>query len=287
MLIVKSYGGLGNQMFQYAFYEFLKKDNPGNVFLDINDFKIHHHHQGFELIKVFDLEIDIASEKQIKNISYNQNVLIYRFFKKYLKIILSKPTECYEGLHTMLLQSSKINNNYYFVGFWQNEYYVNSIRDILIEKFDFKKEFNKRNKALLEEIKNYDSVSIHVRRGDYVKNSSLGGICTVEYYSKAIKLMQENYKNAKFVVFSDDINWVKENLELPSDSIYVDWNTGEDSYLDMVLMSRCNHNIIANSTFSWWGAWLNQNEKKTVIIPKRWYNNQSYNPLCCEEWISL
>lgn len=287
MLIVKSYGGLGNQMFQYAFYEFLKKDNPGNVFLDINDFKIHHHHQGFELIKVFDLEIDIASEKQIKNISYNQNGLIYRFFKKYLKIILSKPTECYEGLHTMLLQSSKINNNYYFVGFWQNEYYVNSIRDILIEKFDFKKEFNKRNKALLEEIKNYDSVSIHVRRGDYVNNSSLGGICTVEYYSKAIKLMQENYKNAKFVVFSDDINWVKENLELPSDSIYVDWNTGEDSYLDMVLMSRCNHNIIANSTFSWWGAWLNQNEKKTVIIPKRWYNNQSYNPLCCEEWISL
>lgn len=287
MLIVKSYGGLGNQMFQYAFYEFLKKDNPGNVFLDINDFKIHHHHQGFELIKVFDLEIDIASEKQIKNISYNQNGLIYRFFKKYLKIILSKPTECYEGLHTMLLQSSKINNNYYFVGFWQNEYYVNSIRDILIEKFDFKKEFNKRNKALLEEIKNYDSVSIHVRRGDYVNNSSLGGICTVEYYSKAIKLMQENYKNAKFVVFSDDINWVKENLELPSDSIYVDWNTGEDSYLDMILMSRCNHNIIANSTFSWWGAWLNQNINKTVVMPLLWYNSQTYNPLCCKGWICL
>lgn len=287
MLIVKSYGGLGNQMFQYAFYEFLKKDNLENVFLDINDFKIHHHHHGFELMKVFDLEIDIASEKQIKNISYNQNGLIYRFFKKYLKIILSKPTEYYEGLHTMLLQSSKINKDCYFIGFWQNEYYVNSIRDRLIEKFDFKKEFNNKNKALLEEIKNYDSVSIHVRRGDYVNNSSLGGICTVEYYSKAIKLMQENYKNAKFVVFSDDINWVKENLELPSDSIYVDWNTEEESYLDMILMSRCNHNIIANSTFSWWGAWLNQNINKTVVMPLLWYNSQTYNPLCCKGWICL
>ena len=132
-----------------------------------------------------------------------------------------------------------------------------------------------------------NSISIHVRRGDYLKNPQYFDICNTVYYRKAIGLIKEKTDNARFYVFSDDIQWVKENLELPQNTVYVNWNMKTDSWQDMCLMSHCRHHIIANSTFSWWGAWLNKNEKKIVICPKMFSRTENLVNVMPDEWIKI
>ena len=134
-----------------------------------------------------------------------------------------------------------------------------------------------------------NSISIHIRRGDYLHpkfNHLYGNICTIEYYKEAITILQQKYANLHFYIFSDDISWVKENLPIVP-STYIDWNKKEDSWQDMYLMSQCKHNIIANSSFSWWGAWLNNNPNKTVICPSRFMNLNQQSDIVPEDWIQI
>jgi hypothetical protein len=130
------------------------------------------------------------------------------------------------------------------------------------------------NAELKEEIGNTNAVSLHVRRGDYVHNSTNAAtyeVCSLDYYRASIRHMAERIQQPKFFIFSDDIAWVKNNLKIDFPHHYVDCNHGEESYNDMRLMSLCQHHIIANSSFSWWGAWLNPNREKIVIAPKNWF----------------
>ena len=171
-------------------------------------------------------------------------------------------------------------NNKYFVGYWQSENYFNSIEKIIREHFKFKPTLSEKNLRLKKRIENSNSVSLHIRRGDYVNNASAyktHGLCSIEYYNRAIDEIKRQVKDPIFFIFSDDPEWVKStdfgiiNFEI------IDWNIGNLSYIDMQMMNCCKHNIIANSSFSWWGAWLNSNSKKIVISPKKWFANDVLN----------
>ena len=142
---------------------------------------------------------------------------------------------------------------------------------------------------LQEQMRREQAVAVHVRRGDYLlpENSrKYGNICTLQYYKNAMQYMKKKVPDAKFYFFSNDSEWVRKNLA-NGDSVIVDCNHGKENYLDMYLMSQCSHNIIANSSFSWWGAWLNQNPDKIVISPQRWFSHLDASDAICEDWVRV
>lgn len=283
MVEIKVFGGLGNQMFQYALYRYLEPYND-KVYLNISDYKVHNHHQGFELERVFGINGPyIASES--KN-AVKANSVIIRSLQKLLRARICASTEYYEHKEISFIAPEKINTDVYLVGFWQNVKYIEPVKDQLIKDFAFRKELDEKNKQFLKSISEENTVSVHVRRGDYLKAGGLAGVCDEEYYSRAFDQIASKVKNAKFVFFSDDINWCKEKFG-HLNSAFVDWNSGENSYIDMQLMSLCKHNIIANSTFSWWGAFLNTNAEKIVVCPKIWNSKYNVNQLVMPGWITI
>ncbi len=270
MLIVKVFGGLGNQMFQYAFYKSLKQCNK-DVYLDISDFEVHHHHYGFELEKVFSAQMDLANKMQVQKVAVNNNTVLYRFCRKLLKLEVKKRCECIAHEHCIVIEPSEITQDMYFNGYWQNTVYLKEMRDALRKDFSFKKPLSKKNELLAAQIDATESAFIHVRRGDYLNSANLCDVCTLQYYQNAVQLLQDKvHAELSFFVFSDDINWVKKELPLSGQVTYVDWNIGEESYRDMQLMSLCKHSIICNSTFSWWGAYLKKDTTGFTIMPKKW-----------------
>lgn len=287
MLIVHVCGGLGNQLFQYAFYLFLKKNND-EVFLDISEFEKNKFHFGFELSKVFNVDYELINEKDIKDHVMNNNV-ICKIIKKLINNTVVGAIDYYGNDDISLVKCEKILENVYFKGFWQDKYYIEEVKNEIYRNVIYNSfELSEKNKQLLSVMKEKDCTSIHIRRGDYLHHSNFQGICTEKYYTNAIDYIDKNTNNALFIVFSDDISWCKKTLQKLNDRVvYVDWNEGENSYLDMYLMSNCNNNIIANSTFSWWGAFLNQNKSKVVVCPSKWNNVSNKNRLMMDGWIGI
>lgn len=285
MLVVRIFGGLGNQMFQYAFYEFLKRNNK-DVVIDISDFKVHNHHQGYELSRAFYIEEQFIENKKIKKWTKIKSSLVTRIMGKF-GINVCSFDEFSELQFNCRVLDETIKRDVYFNGFWQDIYYVKQVESELKKKFCFPEINDERSKFFAEECKKKTIIGVHVRRGDYLKDKNFESVCGYEYYRKAISLMKEKYPHASFAFFSDDLNWCREKFGHEHENIYVDWNTGINSFRDMQLMSLCAHNIIANSTFSWWGAWLNSNINKTVIIPKQWTKTQDSHLICESNWIRL
>ena len=160
-------------------------------------------------------------------------------------------------------------------GYWQSERYFGSYEKQIRSDFRFIESLDKKNKNILNVINKSNSVSIHARRGDYELNKKIKeyhGLLSVAYYKKAIEIINKIIINPTYFVFSDDPEWVKNSLKI-NNATYIDWNKGLRSHIDMQLMSNCKHNIIANSSFSWWGAWLNNNPNKIVVAPKKWFKN--------------
>jgi hypothetical protein len=284
VIIVRFKAGLGNQMFQYCFYKSLKLEKKFNnieVKLDTsyyNQYKEQFGYElfhGYELGKVFNIEENLISSEDYYNFLCKNQYIYYpeRFFNHDNDIF-------------------NFSDNVVFDGYWQTEKYFENILDVIRSDFTFKNELTLNNESTAEKMKNENSISMHVRRGDYVYNpynaELYGNICTLEYYNKAINILKGKISNPVFYVFSDDINWIKNNLFIEN-AIYIDWNEGVNSYIDMQLMSCCKHNIIANSTFSWWGAWLNSNEDKIIIAPNKWFQNPNMNTcdLLPKDWIQI
>ena len=177
----------------------------------------------------------------------------------------------------------------YLCGYWQSEKYFKDIREVILKEFTFPIQAVKSNVKLTDQMKLENSVSIHVRRSDYLTEQNLkvyGNICTEKYYSNAINYIEGIIDNPHYYVFTDDLQWAKEYFKGDNYTI-VSENRGKDSYIDMYLMSQCKHNIIANSSFSWWGAWLNQNPDKKVLAPKKWFHNHEKEEIVCEDWIRI
>lgn len=294
MNTVLLFNGLGNQMSQYAFYLARKKNNPDIISLYFPS-KYDDQHNGFELNRIFNIKLR-------KNFKYYVSYCIYciystrdttgflgkisRKISNYLNVnVIYEKSYAFDS--KLLLE--KISGISYFWGGWHNEKYFNEINGDISKVFSFKISNNDALTLKLQrEICSKISVSIHIRRGDYLNNSIVdifGGICDLEYYKQAIDYLKAKVDNPYFYIFSDDKDWVKENFLIPNSEI-IDFNSGEDSWKDMYLMSLCKHNINANSTFSWWAAWLNSYNNKIVIVPEK-FNLQDEANIYPKSWIKI
>lgn len=187
---------------------------------------------------------------------------------------------------------NRISSQCYLSGYWQSYKYQLNCDTLIRNKFKFPAITDDANLGVLHEIENVESVSIHVRRSDYMQahNIEIHGVCSLDYYQAAIAYICQKVEKPVFFIFSDDISWVMNNMTLPKPNFYINFNKANESYRDMQLMASCKHNIIANSSFSWWGAWLNDNPDKMVIAPAKWYNKVEdfiYSDLVPTTWVSL
>lgn len=290
MKIVNVIGGIGNQLFQYAFFYSLKSNSNCIVKLDILGFNNYSLHNGYELERVFNLGEKYVTEEEKLNFTSHQFPLIKKIKRKLLlkKTLSIVETVEDEYCFNPTFLSTELTKGYY-KGYWQSYRYFQDNRNALLRQLKFPNfNENSQNKLLENKIKNMEAISIHVRRGDYVNHSLFGGLCDLDYYKQAIEHIASKVNNPLFIIFSNDINWTKANLNIPGQVVFVDWNKAENSYRDMQLMSLCKHNIIANSSFSWWGAWLNISDEKIVIAPKKWTNLDKDNfEICPEEWVLI
>ncbi|HNW26212.1 MAG TPA: alpha-1,2-fucosyltransferase [Candidatus Gastranaerophilaceae bacterium] len=284
--IVKFNGGLGNQMFQWAFARALEKITGMPSFMDMTYFSRTY-------ARPYELDIFAAEIKKIKGF-FSELMLetlwkLRREFDK--KSFLG--TYLYEEPHFGFDKNVfKIGKSAFIHGFFQSEKYFKKIEKQIRKDFTFKSEPDFQNQDFLEKINASNSISLHIRRGDYVqkkKYQKLYASCSLEYYKRGVEYIAQKFENPTLFIFSDDIDWAKENLKLPYKNYFVAHNLEAKSFEDMRLMSACKHNIIANSSFSWWGAWLNQNPEKIVIAPQKWFNDESINQsdIIPENWIKL
>lgn len=295
MIIVKIQGGLGNQMFQYSLYRaFLEKKKDAKM--DIRNYNISDFHYGYELNRIFNIRQNLASNKECKKLSGDKYDRLTLFLKRVSKFNVVRQKKTHIIQNSIIEDGNSFSffkeifnmDNVYLDGFWQNENYFKDISNIISNDFTFKGPLDNANGMFAELIKSTDSVSIHVRRGDYLQHSHFSEAFDTSYYFKAIQYIESKIQKPTYFVFSDDIEWCIKNLVLEN-VYYIDFNVGMSSYNDMYLMSICKHNIIANSTFSWWGAWLNQNIKKIVISPIRWAVDYSeiYGSIIPCSWIRI
>jgi hypothetical protein len=281
MIFVKLSGGLGNQMFQYACGRSLAARRGLKLVLDCSMFEIGQDHLSatkriFEL-DVFEIKAEILKPFKVNYLFLKFSIVslkrvadLIRLNRLYRSIYISE-----DPANTIDLYSGA-SCNCILNGYWQSEEYFKESVNLIRNDFQFIKSLNGKNNELALKIRNSNSVSIHIRRGDYItsaESNKTHGICSLEYYAKAIGLIHTKVKNPVFYIFSDDLDWVKLNLHLTSEYEYIGGNDKNCGYVDMQLMSLCKHNIIANSSFSWWAAWLNDNDKKIIIAPEKWFSD--------------
>jgi hypothetical protein len=295
MVIIKLKGGLGNQMFQYAIAAIIAKRFKTKVLLDKSFFSLTEKKPGltprkFEL-DIFNNKYNYATLNQIKK--FNKNTLFNRFKKIFFLNYYKKIVENNLSYNSQYLSYKK---PLYLEGYFQSYIYYIGIEDYINEIFTFDITIlDQKSRDLLVECQLTNSVSIHVRRGDYVNDTQTNNfhvVCSIEYYLKAINYLKSKVVDISYFIFSDDINWAKQQFEYFLFPIhFVSHNINENDWKDMFLMSSCKHNIIANSSFSWWGAWLNRNPEKIVISPNQWYNdtlmNNSTIMLIPSKWIRI
>lgn len=281
-------GGLGNQMFQYVLR--CNYENSNNkIYDDLSHYRRNIDAMPFRLTDVFqNIELNPFEENPIrlyikknrkKNILYR---ILFKFFLKHKKLCVEPEEFRYSSECTKMSKA-------HMVGFWQSYKYVENVSKIIKDRFVFKKIEDCVINAYEEKMRNENSVSIHIRAGDYLSDQYIkqyGNICTVDYYKNAIKHMKSNMEHPRFYVFSNDIEWCKQNIIIEN-VVWMEDLPEHDDWVEMYLMTCCKHNIIANSTFSWWAAWLNANSEKIVIAPKRWMNTITEYDLCPKEWIRI
>ena len=328
MIIVRITSGLGNQMFQYAFYQLMReryKDTP--VKADLTWFNGNEEHHGYELERIFgqgadgaaknsSFKIEEASTKEIlrvtgkipcfiKGKAAKKFETLRRYPNRILKVFneekcrpyqiheleLCNPDAsshlCIDELYeqVMNLDTSK---DWYLAGFWIEERYYKDRIKKLQKHFVFPEVMDEENQKWMEQIKATESVSIHVRRGDYLTSYSKDFIALgSEYYKAAIAYICQHVEHPTFYLFSDDVEFVKKEFSFLDESYVITHNSGENSFRDMQLMSLCRHNIVANSTFSQWGALLNANEDNLTIYPKQYMRQKDNERKSLKNWVRL
>lgn len=285
MIITKLQGGLGNQMFQYAIARAIAEKN-NNVFkLDLSFFPVQSL-RSYELNR-FHIVENIADQSEVKRIA-GSNGLFTKALRKLW--VINRPVTYYPEQDITRFDEGVFDykNNIYLDGYWQNEHYFLDIRQQICKEFSPVKPLSEQAQKLFELVQSSNSVSLHVRRGDYVTNqatNAVHGTCNLDYYKKAIGYIKQQVDNPMFFVFSDDIDWCKQELAFIPDKVFIDCTVS--AIEDLELMKHCQHNIIANSSFSWWGAWLNQHDKKIVVAPKSWFAADPNKTLAVNNWIKL
>jgi len=287
MIVFQALGGLGNQLFQYAAARRLALLNQCSLVVDHHWFD--HPRAGetprrLELTR-FSVAMRLATPYELLRWTPMRSRWA-RYLKPLmpLKLIREKG---YGVNHNLFSATS----NSYLTGFWQSEAYFADIRHQLLKELNPVAPPGPEDLVMMEQILKSDSISVHVRRGDYVTLSSASayhGLCTLDYYRKAISYISERIDNPSLFIFSDDPEWTRANLQSPIPTYYVDHNSPELAFQDLRLMSLCQHHILANSSFSWWGAWLSNESDGIVIAPERWYAVDRPTPdLIPSRWIRM
>lgn len=298
MLIIKIKGGLGNQLFQYAFGQYLAEKVDTKLYLDIQHYKKtkddYAQKNRIYSLENFNCRLNYASPEQVKaltNVVNEDDPLFISFFRKCKNYFHLLPSTHYldsKKFGKIVLPETHLkraNNDCYFEGNWQNYRYIEPIKDLLKKEFTFKSPATGKNKETLQLIQGCDSVSVHIRRGDYAKYPQYQ-ILPMEYYQVAIDYIKNTIKSPVFFVFTDEPE-IKQNWPFSGDFHFITHNTQATALEDLRLMSHCKANIIANSTFSWWGGWLNQNPEKLVIYPHMWKKKREQNLTTVPEWVCL
>jgi len=291
MFIVKMHSGLANRMFQYAFYKYLTASGK-EVYIDDNSFLPNREHEiNVSIENIFhNVNFQRASRKMINLLSDQRLDYYNKFRRKHLKQF--KKSHFKENIFSFDASIINLTGDYYLDGFWQTEKYFSGIENTIRHNFTFPEYPSKRNRFLAEMLASENSVAIHVRKGaDYMQIKKHTGVCGIDYYTKAIDYINSTVENPVFYVFSDNFDWVNQNLT-NIEHVNVDWNpsVGAYNYLDMQLMACCKHNIIANSSYSWWAAWLNKNNHKNVIAPNAWFSDDLNNEtidIVPQSWIKI
>ena len=279
MIIVKFSGGIGNQLFQYAAglriairnRTELKADLSSYSTDDLRQFRLH----------VFDVRLE-----QARRLDYEPFKKLRIYGKRHMPLLLLErlgvihlPRTYTHLCPSFFPKLLKAGRHSLLNGYWQSEEYFRDISTELRRNLEFVAPLPKEVQQLANEIAHKKCLSVHIRRGDYVANStnlSNHGVCSVNYYKEALTYFQSRYEIDQVLIFSDDIPWVKENLPIGLPHIYASSISSED-YQDLYLMQHCIYHIIANSSFSWWGAWLSQADPLHIIAPKQWFANPSYD----------
>jgi hypothetical protein len=270
-------------MFQYAAARCLAEKNNTSVNLDLTNYTLpsRRAHEIYGL-NHFNISGSILEYSKIERF-YKKNYFDRFIFKikkitgiEKIKLIYEKKWFHYD--QTIMT----LPDNIYLRGYWQCEKYFNEIKTIILNEFTLSEQLSPDSLNVKENILKLDnSVSLHIRRGDYISDKKTNDyfyICSPDYYMECLsKLKRHLGKELNLFIFSDDINWVKSNLNFEDNVFFMENKNIQHAFEDIYLMSLCEHNIIANSSFSWWGAYLNKNDNKLVFAPSRWVNNKSVN----------
>lgn len=290
MIVTELNGGLGNQMFQYAAARRLAHLHETQLKLDVFQFptyKLRVYELGH-----FNVNMNFVDYDDIG--AFKENCCIKKFFLKLKNLFRSdKILEVKEKYFHFDESILYLSDNVYLRGYWQSEKCFKDIESIIRSDFSLREKLTNASEEIANLIRRSKvSVAIHIRRGDYVSNSttnSMHGTCSLSYYQECVKELAEKFSDLQLFIFSDDPVWVQENLHYKYPTVFVSHNGSERAYEDMHLMSLCDHNIIANSSFSWWGAWLNNNPDKIVFAPKKWFRKDEINTkdLIPDNWIRV
>ena len=288
MITVRLMGGLGNQMFQYAFIraKALRSSTTcalDKSFLDIKKTNANYTLRNFEL-----------DYFHIHAVTSNVFATKFTFFMDRILRKLKLGSLVQHEKSMRFSPQHKNSKSTFFCGYFQCEKYFQDFEEQIKKDFEPRLEMCKPSQYALEDINKHfaTAVSVHIRRGDYVTlaiASEVHGSCTKEYYESAMELIRRTIPNPRFYFFSDDIEWVKKEFNFVENAFFVEDENDKKSFEDMILMSRCHSHIIANSSYSWWGAWLNKNPKKVVIAPLRWFSSSQmeYNDIVPPTWIKI
>ncbi len=293
MIISEINGGLGNQMFQYACGRALALQNNEALRLDTTTLQNSVTDQYFTArpfeLNIFNADAVIAGEDELAMFFPKRIPLKfwYKWIKNYRHYV--EPFFMYDN------EVAKLKGNIFLRGYWQTEKYFLTYESVIRKDFKFLLQKNDTTVSIENSMQLQNAVSIHVRRGDYVSSptaNSFHGVAGLDYYQAALHKMEQLVEKPMYYLFSDDCPWAKEHLVKDrNDIIIVDHNKDKDSWQDMYLMSKCKHHIIANSSFSWWGAWLNNSINKVVIAPKKWFadleKNEQTQDLIPQSWIRI
>lgn len=296
MIVTKLQGGVGNQMFQYAAGRALSERIGAELVLDLSWYEGRKavgdtsRPYGLDVFSILGREATAQEEQGVHYIEEPSPL------KRRLKYLLHpeapKLQALWEAGHQYNQAFEKASDNTWLVGFWQTEKYFTSIADVIRQEFTIKPRPSAENERLLEQIKATNAVSLHVRRGDYVKNAAANkfhGLVGIPYYNAGIKHIARTTKDLTVFVFSDEPEWCRDNLKFEFPTVFVGHNAGPKAYEDLRLMSSCRHHIIANSSFSWWGAWLNPGADKIVVGPRQWFldDSKDTSDVLPKDWIAL
>ena len=292
MIISQILGGLGNQMFQYAAGRALSLAVEQTFLLDLRGFTNYALHNGFELDRVFAAPVKVATADDVRNmLGWRSPALVRKVLKRIQSPFLHGPRLAIEPHFNYWSGLRTGGTKRYLMGYWQSEMYFKDYSETLRSDFNFTIPLDETNRNIAQRIQHSNAVSLHVRRGDYIThtpNAKILSTCSLDYYNQAIDYISKRVDSPHFFLFSDDMEWVKASLDIPFEKTYIEHNRGADSYRDMQLMHMCRHHVIANSSFSWWGAWLNPYPDKLVVAPKTWFSDGKVDDdLIPRGWIRL